>query len=239
MWGARWTGRPVGDLLRAGLDADPDGLALISADTRWTWGCSMGSAVGWHGPLGLGLRPGDRVASLMPNCPALVAHYLACFKAGLVATPLNFGYMAPRSITLSRSVGPERCSRTPNGRRISRRASSRTNAAGRISYGASGERSGFRGADRRRAATRATRRSPPVRAGVDLLHVWQHRAPERGHPHPRDARLDACDSVGRARVELGDLVLAGSSLSHVGAFYVSFAALSVGAGDDRGAHVRW
>ena len=26
----------------------------------------------------------------MPNCPALVVHYLACFKAGLVATPLNY-----------------------------------------------------------------------------------------------------------------------------------------------------
>jgi acyl-CoA synthetase (AMP-forming)/AMP-acid ligase II len=25
------------DLLRTGLDADPDGLALISADTRWAW----------------------------------------------------------------------------------------------------------------------------------------------------------------------------------------------------------
>ena len=31
----------------------------------------------------------------MPNCPALVVHYLACFKAGLVATPLNYRYMAP------------------------------------------------------------------------------------------------------------------------------------------------
>src|SRR5438874_11457852 len=91
------TTRPVvGDLLRAGLDADPDGLALISADTRWTWqqmddlsGCLA------RGLLGLGLRPGDRVASLMPNCPALIVHYLACLKAGLVATPLNYRYMAP------------------------------------------------------------------------------------------------------------------------------------------------
>src|SRR5436305_7986117 len=91
------TTRPVvGDLLRAGLDADPDGLALISADTRWTWqqmddlsGCLAVSL------LGLGLRPGDRVASLMPNRPALIVHYLACFKAGLVATPLNYRYMAP------------------------------------------------------------------------------------------------------------------------------------------------
>jgi long-chain acyl-CoA synthetase len=79
------------DLLRAGLDAKPDGLALISADTRWTWRTldelSDRLAVGL---LGLGLNPGDRVASLMPNRPALIVHYLACFKAGLVATPLNY-----------------------------------------------------------------------------------------------------------------------------------------------------
>ena len=36
------------------------------------------------GLLGLGLQPGDRIASLMPNCPSLVVHYLACFKTGIV-----------------------------------------------------------------------------------------------------------------------------------------------------------
>ena len=41
---------------------------------------------------GLGLQPGDRIASLMPNRIDLVVHYLACFKAGLVATPLNYRY---------------------------------------------------------------------------------------------------------------------------------------------------
>ena len=45
--------------------------------------------------LRLGLEPGDRVASLMPNRPALFVHYLACQKAGLVATPLNYRYMVP------------------------------------------------------------------------------------------------------------------------------------------------
>lgn len=39
-----------------------------------------------------GLQPGDRVASLMPNHPSLLVHYLACWEAGLVATPLNYRY---------------------------------------------------------------------------------------------------------------------------------------------------
>ncbi len=31
----------------------------------------------------------------MPNRYELVVHYLACFRAGLVATPLNYRYTAP------------------------------------------------------------------------------------------------------------------------------------------------
>lgn len=80
-------------LLRAGLDADPDGVALISAEERWSWKDLERASQGWAlGMLGLGLRPGDRVASLMPNRALLVIHYLACLKAGLVATPLNYRY---------------------------------------------------------------------------------------------------------------------------------------------------
>jgi long-chain acyl-CoA synthetase len=45
--------------------------------------------------LALGVRRGDRVASLMPNRNALLIHYLACLKAGFVATPLNYRYMPP------------------------------------------------------------------------------------------------------------------------------------------------
>ncbi|MGE0610178.1 MAG: class I adenylate-forming enzyme family protein [Pirellulales bacterium] len=45
--------------------------------------------------LDMGLQPCDRVASLMPNRPALLIHYLACLKAGLVAVPLNYRYMPP------------------------------------------------------------------------------------------------------------------------------------------------
>lgn len=42
--------------------------------------------------LTLGLKPGDRIASLMPNRCELLIHYIACLKAGLVTVPLNYRY---------------------------------------------------------------------------------------------------------------------------------------------------
>ena len=54
--------------------------------------------------MALGLAPGDRVASLMPNRGALLVHYLACFKAGLVAAPLNYRYQAPE---VDHALAPE------------------------------------------------------------------------------------------------------------------------------------
>ena len=71
-------------------------MALVSAEGRWTWR-ELDRASGRLAAnlLGLGLKAGDRVASLMPNRATLVVHYLACLRAGLVATPLNYRYMAP------------------------------------------------------------------------------------------------------------------------------------------------
>jgi acyl-CoA synthetase (AMP-forming)/AMP-acid ligase II len=39
-----------------------------------------------------GVRPSDRVALFLPNCPELVLSYLACFKLGAIAVPLNYRY---------------------------------------------------------------------------------------------------------------------------------------------------
>lgn len=84
------------DILAKGLAARPDEIALVSNESRWTWReldeASRRLAAHY---LARGLRPGDRVASLMPNRGALVVHYLACFRAGLAATPLNYRYQAP------------------------------------------------------------------------------------------------------------------------------------------------
>jgi acyl-CoA synthetase (AMP-forming)/AMP-acid ligase II len=64
---------------------------LIDQSLSWRQ-LEADSAAPAGGYRGLGLEPGDRVASLMPNRVALVVHYLACLKAGLIATPLNYRY---------------------------------------------------------------------------------------------------------------------------------------------------
>jgi long-chain acyl-CoA synthetase len=86
---------PLRDLLRPGLESRSEGVALLSNRRSLSWreleDASSRLAAGY---LGLGLVAGDRVASLMPNRVDLVVHYLACFKAGLIATPLNYRYTA-------------------------------------------------------------------------------------------------------------------------------------------------
>jgi acyl-CoA synthetase (AMP-forming)/AMP-acid ligase II len=83
-------------LLQRGLDAGRDRPAIRSLEGSWTWGeledRTNRLAKNY---LALGLEPGDRIASLMPNRVALLAHYLACFKARLVVTPLTYRYMPP------------------------------------------------------------------------------------------------------------------------------------------------
>jgi acyl-coenzyme A synthetase/AMP-(fatty) acid ligase len=83
-------------LLEVGLNSKPDMPALVSLERIWTWRQfdEASTRLARH-YLALGLAPGDRVASLMPNRGALLVHYLACCKAGLVATPLNYRYQAP------------------------------------------------------------------------------------------------------------------------------------------------
>jgi acyl-CoA synthetase (AMP-forming)/AMP-acid ligase II len=86
----------VTSLLGRGLAHRPDEVAVVAAESRMTWReLDHVSAQLASGYLRAGLEPGDRLASLMPNRVELVVHYLACFKAGIVATPLNYRYTTP------------------------------------------------------------------------------------------------------------------------------------------------
>jgi long-chain acyl-CoA synthetase len=84
------------EILNHGLETKPDADALVSRRRRWTWRMLDSVSTRLAGNyLDLGLAPGDRIASLMPNRTELLVHYLACMKCGLVAVPLNYRYMAP------------------------------------------------------------------------------------------------------------------------------------------------
>lgn len=84
------------DLLAPALSDKPDETAMVSVSNSWTWRELEREidTVAAH-LVSMGLRPGDRVASLMPNRGELLLHYLACLRAGLVVTPLNYRYTAP------------------------------------------------------------------------------------------------------------------------------------------------
>jgi len=220
------------DLLRAGLEADPDRHALISADTRWAWrtldDLSDRLAVSL---LALGLNPGDRVASLMPNRPTLVVHYLACFKAGLVATPLNYRYTAPE-IDYALGVSEARALLAHVEREEDLTASRLVPQLpfGTISYG--GKRGAGPAYDELLEGTAsASPPAPPPPAAPAVIFFTSGTGRPKGVTHTHET-LGWMFATGAAGLELSpdDLLLAGSSISHVGAFYLSFAALSVGAG---------
>jgi acyl-CoA synthetase (AMP-forming)/AMP-acid ligase II len=220
-------------LLRAGLDVNPDGLALISADTRWTWRTldDLSDRLA-AGLLGLGLSPGDRIASLMPNRPALIVHYLACFKAGLVATPLNYRYTAPEiDHALAVSKARALLAHVEREEDLATSELARQLPLGTISYG------GGRGTgpvlDELLAGEASSSPPPPPSpaAPAAIFFTSGSTGRPKGVTHTHQT-LGWMFAIGAAALEFspGDLLLAGSSLSHVGAFYLSFAALSVGAG---------
>ncbi len=93
-YGARLAGpADVSKLLQRGLDLFPQRTALVTQDGDWSWQAldEMSSAYA-AGLLRLGFAPGDRIASLLPNCGKLFVHILGILKAGIVGVPLNYRY---------------------------------------------------------------------------------------------------------------------------------------------------
>ena len=240
MVGVRWAvGRALErpavpcDLLRAGLDAEQDGLALISADTRLTWRVLdelSGRLAG--NLLALGLEPGDRVASFMSNRPALVVHYLACFKAGLVATPLNYRYMAPEiDHALQVSKARALLAHAERGQDLAASELAGHLPLGRISYGA-GDGQGPAFEDLVAGDEPPAQLVPPSSSAPAVMFFTSGSTGRpKGVTHTHET-LGWMLAAAAAALELtpADRLLAGSSLSHLGAFYVSFSALSAGAG---------
>ncbi len=223
------------NVLDVGLETKPDELALVSAETRWTWReLEQTSQRLARNLLDLGLEPGDRVASLMPNRAALVIHYLACIKAGLVVTPLNYRYMPPEidhALGLSdASVLFAHAERTDDiaGSQVAGKL-----PFGLISYGGSlGDSPTFEHL--------AEKEAPAID-----LPALDHSVPafifftsgSTGRPKGVTHSLDTIGwiSAGNAKsLELtaDDIVLPGSSMSHIGGLEITLATFSVGARAD-------
>lgn len=82
------------DLL--GARADSDATAMIWDGRGITYASLHEAAVGVAGRLVQhGVRPGDVVSLLFPNCPAFVVCYFACWRIGAIANPLNSRLSAP------------------------------------------------------------------------------------------------------------------------------------------------
>jgi long-chain acyl-CoA synthetase len=216
--------------LRAGLSRAPDDVAIASSARALTWreldDASRRLAAGY---LALGLAPGDRLASLMPNRIDLALHYLACFTAGLVATPLNYRYTAremDHALDVSGAsalvVHRERSGDVAE----SRRAGSLPR--GLVWYAGEGDGVEFETL----ATTPAGDQLPPPDPDAPgaIFFTSGSTGPSKGVTHTNRS-LSWMWASAAAGFELtpDDAFLPGSSMSHVGSFLWTFASLSVGA----------
>jgi long-chain acyl-CoA synthetase len=78
----------------------PDNIATIFFGARLTYAQLDDQASRFASALQtLGVRPGDRVAIILPNCPPFIVALFGALKAGAVAIPLNPAYV-PRELAV-------------------------------------------------------------------------------------------------------------------------------------------
>jgi long-chain acyl-CoA synthetase len=226
--------RPVElvELLEVGLRSKPDEVALVSLERTWTWRELDEAATRLAGQyLDIGLRPGDRVASLMPNRGILLVHYLACLRAGLAATPLNYRYQAPEiDHALEVSGASLMISHVERDEVLSKSERVSHLLFGRISYGT--ERTTFR-----RLEDLVTRDGPahelpkpPSDAPAFIFFTSGSTGKPKGvtHSHKTFGYIVA-SAVAGFSVTADDVFLPATSATHIAASSLSFAGLAAGA----------
>ncbi|MCP4327482.1 MAG: acyl--CoA ligase [Alphaproteobacteria bacterium] len=220
------------EILTPGLAGKPDEVALVSAERGWTWRELDAAATRLAANyLAHGLRPGDRLASLMPNRTWLVIHYLACIRAGLVATPLNYRYMAPEiDHALGLSGASALVVHAERDDDIAKSELAGTLPLGLITYGATDGR----GPDLADMVEREPVETSLPRPGLDdpafIFFTSGSTGKPKGvtHTHETFAWLLA-GAVAASGLGASDTILPGSSFSHIGGSSFSLAALSVAA----------
>jgi long-chain acyl-CoA synthetase len=218
---------PLEDLLAAGLAARPEEPALVSAVRTITWSeleAETDRLAG--GYRGLGLARGDRLASLMPNRIDLAVHYLACFKAGLVATPLNYRY-THREIDHALAVSGARALLAHAERHEDVAASELVSGLdlGVIEY-ADGGGSRF---EQLTAAEPLPHEVNDPASPAAIFFTSGSTGPAKGVTHTHETLRWMMASAGAA-FGLGaeDVFLPGSSMSHIGSFLWTLCTLAAG-----------
>jgi acyl-CoA synthetase (AMP-forming)/AMP-acid ligase II len=214
---------------------DPDAIALVSIVRSMTWRqIEQESTALASGYRRLGLREGDRIASLMPNRIDLVVHYLACFKAGLVTTPLNYRY-THREIDHALEVSGAgallaHVEREPD---IAAGALASRLRCGLIAYrdegdpGPAGWAHDF--AELLRSEPVDPDPSPDPSAPAAIFFTSGSTGPAKGVTHTRESlRWMISSAVAAFELDHRDEFLPGSSMSHVGSFLWTLSMLSVG-----------
>jgi acyl-coenzyme A synthetase/AMP-(fatty) acid ligase len=217
---------PLNDLLRVGLEAAPEEIALASAERSLTWReLEAETARLAGGYRGIGLEPGDRLASLMPNRIDLVVHYLACFRAGLIATPLNYRY-THCEIDHALAVSGARALLAHRERTEDVGASELVPGLdlGTVDYD---DERGFA----------ALLESAPLEAGDEadpaspavIFFTSGSTGPAKGVTHTRESlRWMIASAAAAFGLDGSDAFLPGSSMSHIGSFLWALSTLSVG-----------
>lgn len=222
----------IPNLLALALAANPDEVALLSATSRWTWRelDQASTRLAAH-LIGIGLKPGDRVASLMPNRSVLLVHYFACLKARLVVTPLNYRYMAPEidhalevsqaSILLAHAEREQDL--TPS-KLVSKLP------LGIVAYGAKGCRSPCLETLLEDTPPDIELPTPQLSDPAAIFFTSGSTGKPKGVTHTVET-LNAllASLIGSNEITADDTVLPGSSISHIGGFSYSLSALATGA----------
>ncbi len=221
----------LADILTAGLEANPDSPALVSADTVWTWReLDQGSDRLATNLLALGLRPGDRAATLMPNRIALLVYYLACIKSGLVATPLNYRYQAPEidhalevsgaSILLAHAERDEDLARSELAGKL---------PLGRIAYGADDNRSPNFDELLHSEPASSELPTPGPDDPVFIYFTSGSTGKPKGVTHTHETfGWMLANNIASLEFTIDDILLPGSSISHIAGSLFSLAGLAAG-----------
>ncbi len=222
---------PLHELLATGLAAKPGEVALVSAEREMSWRELEDASLRLAGAyLELGLEPGDRIASLMPNRIGLAIHYLACFRAGLVATPLNYRYTF-REIdhALAVSGASALLAHAERGEDLSASALVGELPLGTISYGDAGEAGGRRFEALLECEPAAELMPPEPSDPAAIFFTSGSTGPAKGVTHSHETlRWMTASAIAAFELGSADVFLPGSSMSHIGSFLWTLATLSVG-----------